>query len=116
MNLFMVLWLVVQSSSAVLPAGFTFTVSQATVPCNYSIWPPQQLIGPDGGTGGADITTGPTCPWTSTPNVPWITILSGASGIGSGRTVIRIEPNPGPARTGTVVIATRTYTVYQDAR
>ncbi len=97
-------------------AGFTFTVSQATVPCDYAIWPPQQLIGAGGGTGGADITTGPTCPWTSTSNVPWIAILSGASGIGSGRTVIRIDSNAGPARTGTVTIATRTYTVFQDGR
>jgi hypothetical protein len=97
-------------------AGSTFTVSQATVPCFYSIGPRQQFIGPDGGTGGATISAGPTCPWSAEPNAAWIAMIGLSSGIGDGRAVFLILPNFGDARIGTVTIAGQTYTVYQDPR
>lgn len=95
-------------------AGFTFTVAQATVPCTYGIGPVTQFIPSEGGTGATTITTGPTCPWSAAPNVPWITILGPSSGIGEGRVVFAIAPNPAQARTGTLTVAGQTYTVYQD--
>jgi hypothetical protein len=97
-------------------AGATFTVSQATVPCFYTIGPRTQFIGPDGGTGTSTITTGPTCPWTAEPNVPWITMIGLNTGIGDGRVIFAIGVNLGGARIGTVTIAGQTYTVNQDAR
>lgn len=97
-------------------AGLPFSVSQSTVPCDYSIGPRTQFIGPDGGTGTTTIVTGPTCPWDAVPNVPWITMISAASGIGPAQVVFAIGANPGDARSGTVTVAGQAYTVFQDAR
>jgi all-beta uncharacterized protein/BACON domain-containing protein len=96
-------------------AGFTFTVSQATVPCAYAIAPRQQFLPFTGGTGATTIFTGPTCPWTAVSDVPWIVMLGATSGIGEGRAVFAIAPNVGAARTGTLTISGQVYTVYQDA-
>ena len=97
-------------------ANLTFTVNQATVPCDYGIVPWMQSIGGGGGTGQSFITTGPTCPWTAVPNVPWITMLGAASGIGNGRVVFTIGVNTGAARTGTISITGgQTFTVSQGA-
>ena len=97
-------------------ANATFTVDQATVPCDYGIVPWMQSIGGGGGTGQSMITTGPTCPWSAVPNVPWITMIGAASGIGNGRIVFAIGVNTGAARTGTISITGgQTYTVTQGA-
>jgi hypothetical protein len=45
--------------------------------------------------------------------VGWITIANGASGTGNGTTEFVIQPNTGPARTGTVVVAGQSITVSQ---
>jgi all-beta uncharacterized protein/BACON domain-containing protein len=95
-------------------AGFAFTVDQATVPCDYNIAPRTQFIPASGGTGATSIFTGPTCPWSATPNVPWITILGPANGIGAGRVVFAIAPNPAEARSGTISVEGQIYTVFQD--
>ena len=95
-------------------AGKAFTVSQAAVPCTYAIAPTTQNIAGEGGTGTTNVTAGPTCAWTAVPNVPWISIVSGGSGMGSGTVAFAIAANPGPsARTGTLTIAGQTYTVTQ---
>lgn len=54
-----------------------------------------------------------TCSWTTTANVPWITINSGSPGTGSGTVQFTVAANTGPARTGTLTIAGTTYTVNQ---
>jgi hypothetical protein len=97
-------------------ANATFTINQATVPCDYGIVPWMQTIGGGGGTGQSMIVTGPTCPWSAVPNVPWITMIGSASGIGNGRIEFAIGVNTGAARTGTISITGgQTYTVSQGA-
>jgi hypothetical protein len=102
-------------------AGQVLTVNQAAVgsppppppPCTYSINPTSQSIGSSGGTGTIAVTAGAGCGWSATSAASWIVIASGASGSGNGSTTITIAPNTGAARSGTVTIAGRTYTVSQ---
>src|SRR5206468_8551883 len=52
---------------------------------------------------------------TSTSDAAWITIKSGSSGSGDGRVGFNVTANAGPARSGTMTIAGRTFTVNQSA-
>jgi len=55
------------------------------------------------------------CFWTAVSNDSWIIIQSGASGSGPGTVTYRVTLNTGAgARTGTLTIAGRTFTVVQD--
>ena len=82
--------------------------------CGYSIVPTGSSIGAGGGTGTFNvITTGAGCAYTVTSNNSFITITSGASGIGNGTVSFSVAPNTGPARTGTITIAGKTFTVTQ---
>jgi hypothetical protein len=47
--------------------------------------------------------------------VSWITITAGATGTGNGSVSYLVPPNVGAARTGTLTIAGRTFTVTQAA-
>lgn len=63
-----------------------------------------------------DVITRSDCPWTATSNDPgWITVTGGNSGLGNGTVSITTLPNPGPARTGTVTIAGKPFTITQVA-
>lgn len=46
---------------------------------------------------------------------PWITVASGANGVGNGTFGYSVAPNPGPTRQGTIIIAGNTFTVTQDS-
>jgi hypothetical protein len=60
-------------------------------------------------------TTGSACSWSAYDDASWITITSGASGVGSGTVSYRVAANTGPARTGHVYAAGLTHTVSQEA-
>jgi hypothetical protein len=45
------------------------------------------------------------------PNVSWIQITAGGSGIGGGLLQFIVQPNPGAARTGTIAIGGENYVV-----
>lgn len=72
--------------------------------CTFSISPISQTFGQQGGTGSVAVTqtsTGPqTCRWRVTPGAsifPFVTILTGMSGSGSGGTfTYRVDANPDP--------------------
>jgi trimeric autotransporter adhesin len=100
-------------------AGQAFTVNQAAAPppapsCSFSIAINNQSIGAGGGNGvSVAVSTSAGCAWTATSNDTWITLLSGATGNGVGAVTFRVAANAGPARTGTLTIAGRTFTVNQ---
>jgi hypothetical protein len=96
-------------------AGHTFTLTQAGVSCSYSINPSSEAMPAAGGTSTIAVTTGGSCAWTTAANASWITIDSGAAGIGPGTVKLNIAANPGAARTGTATIAAQTFTVIQAA-
>ena len=93
-------------------AGQTFTVNQ-DAGCTASVSPDTIAAPSTGGSQSVQITIAPECSWTSTSNAAWISVTSGANGTGSGTTQLAIAANTGPARTGTVAIASRTVTVNQ---
>jgi hypothetical protein len=62
-----------------------------------------------------DVTAAAGCGWTAVSNAPWVTITAGASGTGAGRVELALAANGGPARTGTLTVATRTVTVSQES-
>jgi hypothetical protein len=106
-------------SGTMLIAGRTFTVNQSEG-CGITLAPDSVRLNPPGGTTSFSVQTGTTCAWTATPQVPWITISSGARGTGPGAVQLAVVPNMGERRTGTVVVADgpgtapATFTVTQD--
>jgi hypothetical protein len=96
-------------------AGQTFTVTQAAQTCTYAINPMSTSAPASGGTTSVTLTAGAGCTWTSTSNVPWISVTSGASGAGNGTVGLMVAANGGVARTGTATIAGQTFTVSQAA-
>jgi len=96
--------------------GQTFTVSQdgVGIQCSFAIAPLNQSFKTSSaGTGMVNVTAGETCGWLATSNASWITITSGASGIGAGTVSYSVTSNPGPTRTGTITIAGKLFVVKQ---
>jgi all-beta uncharacterized protein/BACON domain-containing protein len=95
-------------------AGQPFALTQDGV-CTYSVAPDTLARGSAAANGSVDVTAAAGCSWTAASNAPeWLTISGGASGTGNGHVDFAIAANPGPARTGTLVVATHTVTVNQD--
>lgn len=67
-----------------------------------------------GGRFTIPVTLPPNVPWMAVANDPWIR-LSLSGGVGSGQVEIVVEPNSGPAREGSVVIAGQRITIRQAA-
>jgi glucose/arabinose dehydrogenase len=75
-------------------------------PCaGMSIAPPGLSLPVAGGSGVVHVTAAARCGWTASPSSPWIHIVSGEAGRGSGAVSYEADANPGPrSRTGTVRI------------
>jgi all-beta uncharacterized protein/BACON domain-containing protein len=94
-------------------AGRTFTVTQGPL-CTITLSPESTTISASGGSRTFNVQASGGCSWTATSNAPWITIGQGGSGNGNGSVRVDIAANSGEARTGTVSVAGRTFTVQQD--
>jgi uncharacterized protein (TIGR03437 family) len=94
----------------------TFSVDpNSTGACAISLNPSTDLGAPGGGaTGTVAITTASGCSWTTSTLLPWVTITP-QQGTGSGQATYMIQPNTGPARQTTVMIAGHPFTVSQAA-
>ncbi len=67
-----------------------------------------------GGTGTVTVTTQPGCTWAASSNAPWLTILSGTPGNGSGTVAFSVGSNlGGPDRSATITIGGQTVMVSQ---
>jgi hypothetical protein len=98
-------------TGTIIIGGQTFTVNQTTG-CSYGINPTSQSMGAAGGAGSAvSVTAAGGCTWTATRVDTWLTVTSGASGTGNGTVNFTAGANTGPARSGTITIATQTFTV-----
>ena len=106
-------------SGIVSIAGQTFTLNQAAIEppkCDYTIDSSSASVGSGAGAGPAVSVKAPAgCAWTSTSDAAWISITSGSSGSGDGQVSFNVTANVGPARSGTLTIAGRTFTVNQSA-
>ena len=96
----------------------SLTIADRTIPvtqangCTYAVSPAAHDIAGSGGSGAATIATGANCPWLASSNAAWITLTSQA-GAGPGQVPFTVAANPSPARTGTVTIGDRVFTVNQ---
>ncbi|HEX8072873.1 MAG TPA: Ig-like domain-containing protein [Pyrinomonadaceae bacterium] len=96
--------------------SFFYAVDTTTeLPCSYSITPQAQVFPANGGSGTINVNaTSTSCAWTAQSNASWITITAGASGAGNGTVAYNVAANDAAApRTGTIVVAGRTFTVTQ---
>src|SRR5262249_31356530 len=99
-------------SGTVTIAGQTFTVNQADG-CTYQISPTTQAFTKDGGNGGPVTVTAPaSCTWPAVSNDSFVTVTGGASGSGNGTVTFTVASTKAD-RTGTMTIATQTFTVTQ---
>jgi len=109
-----------QRTSTITVAGQRATVTQsAAAPppsCDANISPTGENIGASGGPGTPiSVRVAGNCTWSAASSVPWITLTSGATGAGDGMVTFVVAANTGAARTGTIAISNRTYTVSQAA-
>jgi hypothetical protein len=82
--------------------------------CAYSISPTSFSHSSGAETGSISVTAPSGCPWTATSNETWITITSESSGTGNGTVNYSVSANTSlSSRTGTIIIAGQTFTVYQ---
>jgi phosphatidylserine/phosphatidylglycerophosphate/cardiolipin synthase-like enzyme len=97
--------------ATILPASGT-----TPPPCSFTLNPTSQNVAESGGSGSTLVTASvSTCPWTAGPDVSWLTITNGTSGTGNGTVSFTAATNSGAARTGTLTIAGRLFTVNQAA-
>jgi hypothetical protein len=97
--------------------GFALTqIEQSMNSCRATLSPSTLNIVREGGeTGNISVSIPSGCPWTANSNVPWITITSGASGVGSGTVVYHVSINSNSyLRSGTLVIAGQSVRVHQE--
>jgi uncharacterized repeat protein (TIGR01451 family) len=86
-----------------------------SVRCTFQLTSTDQNFAGGGGSGSVTLTAPDSlCPWTATSDVPWITVTSGSAGVGSGAVSFSVSPTLN-ARTGTLRIAGKIFTVSQQA-
>ena len=95
-------------------AGQRVEVEQGTG-CTYTAATTALSVGAEGGTSEVPVSAPPGCAWRAESQTPWLTIVKGESGSGSGSAVVRVDPTAGPPRSGTIVVAGRTVTVTQSS-
>lgn len=115
-------------SASVTVAGSTVQVRQAaaSVPpsppqptpgaCRYTLDPTHFDAKARSDGVKVEVKTRDGCAWTASSPVGWIRIEDGSRGSGEGEVKLRIDENPGPSRTATVLIAGEAFIVAQDAR
>jgi subtilisin family serine protease len=80
-----------------------------------SISPGSASFGSGGGSGAVSVTAPAGAGWQTFVNDSWISITSGGSGSGDGTVNYSVAANSGAARSGTMIVAGRVFTVTQDA-
>jgi hypothetical protein len=81
--------------------------------CAVTVQPTSVSVASAGGARTFAVSGGSGCAWTSTSQVPWITVTSGASGSGNGSVVVNVAVNQSAQRSGTLLVGERTVTVTQ---
>ena len=84
--------------------------------CTFSLSGSDQSFDATGGTGNVSVNTSSGCAWSATSSASWLTVVSGASGTGTGVVVYQVAANTtGQARTASLSIGDQTFTVNQTA-
>jgi hypothetical protein len=99
-------------------AGIRIEVRQAGAApkCPLSVDPNSAQAGPEGMEDRLTVRTDEGCSWTASSDQPWLTIVSGESGAGTGEVRYRATPNTGTAsRAGHIAVQGVLFTLQQDA-
>jgi trimeric autotransporter adhesin len=99
-------------SAIVTVADQSLTVQQASG-CAYGVEPLSLVASSQGSEAVLTIATHEGCVWSAVSQVPWIAVVAGATGAGSGVVTLAIESNATPPRQGTVSVAGQTVTIDQ---
>jgi hypothetical protein len=104
-----------RNGSIVVAGQRANVIQSAAAPpnCNTGISPSSQNVPAGGGSGTISVESQGVCDWTAVSNAPWITVTSGSPGRGNGAVTFTVAANTGAARTGTISIANRSFTVSQ---
>lgn len=98
----------------VMVSGIPFQVTQAGVPCDFSLSANNPVQPATGGSGSISITTGPSCGWTASSPANFITPMPNS---GTGPTTVNFTVganNSGVARSATLTVAGQNLTVNQN--
>jgi hypothetical protein len=87
----------------------------AATGCTYTLSSSSASLPATAGSGSVGVTAGSSCNWTASTATAWITITGGSSGTANGTVNYSVTANSGSARSGTITIAGKTFTVNQDA-
>ena len=99
--------------SASVPVSIETTDSQGQA-CTFSLSGSGESFSAAGGTGNVTVNTSSGCAWSATSSESWLTVVSGASGTGTGAVVFQVAANiTGQARTASLSIGGQTFTVNQ---
>ncbi len=95
-------------------ADQTLTISQSPVTCTYSLLPGNASLSAGAATGTVSVTSLTGCPWAVTNSIPWVTILAGSNGVGSGVVTYAVPANLDTnARSATFTIDGQTFALAQ---
>jgi C1A family cysteine protease len=81
--------------------------------CSFVLSSTGKTFKPAGGSGSFSLSTGSGCSWQASNTAPWVRILSGSSGSGSGTLSYTVDPNTGSQRTTTINVQGQSYTINQ---
>jgi len=95
-------------------AGAEVRVLQAAATdCEYEISPTSENFYMIGGVGRINVRTRDDCAWTAATNETWISISGADRGTGSGVVSYTVQTNgTGRQRSGTIIVAGRTFVVF----
>jgi hypothetical protein len=83
-------------------------------PCSSTMAPATTSLTSAAGAGSVTVTTQSTCNWTTSNPASWVTIMSGASGTGSGTVKYSVSANTGSSsRTAALTVAGAIFTITQ---
>jgi hypothetical protein len=96
-------------------AGQAVSVSESGQACAVTLSPTVAAVPPGEATGSLMVAAPVDCAWTAVGSVAWLTIATGATGIGNGVIAYAVGANTGPlARSGTIAVNESTFSVNQD--
>ena len=91
----------------------TFTVYQS-IGCDFTLSPHNATFPANGGIGQVIITASDaSCPWTTTTDAVWMTIIVGENGTGNGVAFYAVASNNGTDRTDTITLGRENHTINQ---
>lgn len=83
--------------------------------CQFTISPAAADVTAAAGSGSVTLTTTSSCSWSASSSASWLTLSGTTSGSGNATISYSWTANDGAARTGTITIADKTFTVSQHA-